>query len=60
MFPLHFIVFKQVASHLGHEGTSEKIFSGAKNLTDPNMGPHFLGELTMMAINKKLGVQAVT
>ena len=25
-FPLHFIVFKQTASHLPHEGNSEQLF----------------------------------
>ena len=42
-FPLHFFVFKQVASHLAHEANVEQVFSRAGGLTDPHMA----------AINKK-------
>ena len=52
-FPLHFVVFKQTASHLPHEGNVEQIFSTAGNLSDPNMDPFFLATLTRVARNKK-------
>ena len=35
-FPLHFIVFKQMACHLPHEANVEQYFSRAGNLSDPN------------------------
>ena len=52
-FPLHFIVFKQAACHLPHEANVEQIFSRAKLLSDPNMDPHRLAILVMVAVNKK-------
>ena len=38
-FPLHYIVFKQIASHLPHEANVEQYFSRAGNVSDPNMDP---------------------
>ena len=38
-FPLHFIVFKQVASHLSHEANVEQVFSRAGNLAEVHMDP---------------------
>ena len=35
-FPLHYIVFKQVSSHLPHEANTEQLFSVAGNLSDDN------------------------
>ena len=35
-FPLHYIVFKQTASHIVHEGNSEQIFSRSGALSDDN------------------------
>ena len=35
-FPLHFTVFKQVSSHMAHEGNSEELFSQAGNLSSDN------------------------
>ena len=35
-FPLHFIVFKQTASHLPHEGNTEQLFSRSGALSDDN------------------------
>ena len=35
-FPLHYIVFKQTASHLPHEGNSEQLFSRSGALSDNN------------------------
>ena len=52
-FPLHFFVFKQVASHLAHEANVEQVFSRAGGLTNPNMDPNFLAALVMAAVNKK-------
>ena len=34
-FPLHFIVFKQVSSHIPHEGNVEQLFSRSGYLSDP-------------------------
>ena len=51
-FPLHFVVFKQCASHLPHEANAEQLFSRAGLLSDPNIDPHFLAQLTMMGKNK--------
>jgi hypothetical protein len=52
-FPLHYIVFKQTASHLPHEGNSEQLFSRAGNLSDDNgrMDPARLGVWTSIGIN---------
>ena len=33
-FPLHYIVLKQTASHIPHEGNSEQIFSRSGALSD--------------------------
>ena len=51
-FPLHFIVFKQIGSHLPHEGNVEQYFSRAGALSDPHMDPEFLGKLVMCGANK--------
>ena len=45
-FPLHFFVFKQVASHLAHEANVEQVFSRAGGLSDPNIDPLFLSART--------------
>eukprot|EP00962_Isochrysis_galbana_P040717 scaffold14792_cov146-Isochrysis_galbana.AAC.1 len=42
LFPLHFIVFKQCASHLHHEASVEQVFSLAKRVSDPNLDPNHL------------------
>ena len=52
-FPLHYIVFKQIASHLPHEANVEQYFSRAGNISDPNMDPHYLSMLVMVSANKK-------
>ena len=52
-FPLHFFVFKQVASHLAHEANVEQVFSRAGGLSDPNIDPLFLSALVMASVNKK-------
>ena len=53
-FPLHYIVFRQTTSHLPHEGNVEQLFSRSGLLTDPNMDPHFLANLTRISVNKSI------
>jgi hypothetical protein len=52
-FPLHYIVFKQTASHIAHEGNSEQIFSRSGALSDDNgkMDPVRLAVWTSIGIN---------
>ena len=52
-FPLHYIVFKQTASHIAHEGNSEQIFSRSGALSDNNgkMDPARLAVWTSIGIN---------
>jgi hypothetical protein len=52
--PLHYIVFREVCSHICHEGNSEQLFSLAKLLADPNTHPSFLRILTKICSNKKI------
>ena len=59
-FPLHYIVFKQTASHLPHEANVEQVFSRAGNLADPNLDDGYLGVLTSVAINMKVYKPALT
>ena len=51
-FPLHYIVFKQTASHLPHEGNSEQLFSRSGALSDDNgkMDPHRLSVWTSIGV----------
>ena len=51
-FPLHFLLFKQMACHLPHEANVEQYFSRAGNLSDPNIDPAYLGVLVMVSANK--------
>ena len=52
-FPLHYVVFKQTASHLPHEGNSEQLFSRAGGLSDDNgkMDPARLAVWTSIGVN---------
>jgi hypothetical protein len=52
-FPLHYIVFKQVSSHLSHEGNTEQLFSRAGQLSDENgrMHPVRLSIWTSIGVN---------
>ena len=62
-FPLHFIVFKQTASHLPHEANVEQIFSRAGLLADPNLDPVNLVTLVKIGFNKAAcnpSVEAIT
>ena len=52
-YPLHYIIFKQVSSHLPHEANVEEYFSRAGKISDPNMAPAHLGKLVMVGVNKK-------
>ena len=57
-FPLHFIVFKQTASHIPHEANIEQALSRSGYLSDPNQDPVNLGlgtlSLTRIGINRKV------
>lgn len=52
--PLHYCLFRQVSSHLAHEGDTEQLFSISKGLADPNTHPSFLRILTKISSNKKI------
>jgi hypothetical protein len=52
-FPLHFIVFKQTASHIPYEANVERVFSRTGLLSDPHMDAEYLGKLTSIGVNKK-------
>ena len=51
-FPLHYLIFKQTASHLPHEANVEQAFSRAGRLADPNLDPNYLGKMVMVGMNK--------
>ena len=52
-FPLHYIAFKQTASHIPHEGNSEQLFSRSGALSDDNgkMDPARLAVWTSIGVN---------
>ena len=52
-FPLHYIAFKQTASHISHEGNSEQLFSRSGALSDDNgkMDPARLAVWTSIGVN---------
>ena len=52
-FSLHFVVFKQMATHLAHEANVEQVFSRAGLLSDPNINADYLARLVMVSVNKK-------
>lgn len=58
-FPLHFIVFKQCASHLHHEANVEQVFSLAKRLSDPNLDPCQLAGMVRTAFNKRAWMPSI-
>jgi hypothetical protein len=47
-FPLHYIAFRQCASHISHEADVESLFFLSKGLTNWNMRPGFLRVLTLL------------
>ena len=53
IFPLHYIVFKQMASHIPHEANVEQVFSRAGLLADPNLDTTHLATFVRVAVNKK-------
>ena len=60
-FPLHFRVFKQVSSHMCHEGNTERLFSLAGNLSDENgkMSPENLAIWTSVGANRAIYTPSV-
>jgi hypothetical protein len=52
-FPLHFVVFKQTASHIPHESNVEQVFSCAGLLSDPNLDPGHLATKVKIGVNKE-------
>ena len=63
-FPLHYCVFKQVCSHICHEGNTEQLFSLSGALSDDNgkMSPDNLATWTAIGANIKIykpGVEAI-
>ena len=55
-FPLHYIVFKQVSSHMCHEANSEQLFSRAGNLSDEEgaTNPEMLAVWSTIASNMEI------
>ena len=55
-FPLHYILFKQVSSHLCHEANTEQLFSLAGGMSDDNgkMDPYRLSIWVSIAANRKV------
>ena len=52
LFPLHFLVFKQTASHLAAEANVEQVFSRAGQLSEVNLDPDSLADMVSIMINK--------
>ena len=52
-FPLHYVVFRQVSSHMSHEGNVESVFALAKRLSHPCSKPRTVTLLTLMGANKR-------
>ena len=46
LFPLHFFVFKQTASHLTAEANVEQVFSRAGQLSEVNLDPDTLADIS--------------
>ena len=53
-FPLHYIVFKQTATHIPHEANVEQVFSLAGRLADVHRDPSHLSRMVMIARNKSV------
>lgn len=56
MFPMHYVLFKQVSSHLAHEANSEQLFSRSGELSDDNgkMDPARLAIWTSIGVNRSV------
>jgi hypothetical protein len=52
LFPLHFFVFKQTASHLAAEINMEQVFSRAGQLSEVNLDPDALVDMVSIMVNK--------
>ena len=52
LFPLHFFVFKQTASHLAAEANVEQVFSRAGQLSEVNLDPDTLADMVSIMVNK--------
>ncbi len=52
LFPLHFFVFVQTASHLAAEANVEQVFSRAGQLSEVNSDPDSLADMVSIMINK--------
>ena len=50
-FPLHYVIFKQTASHLLHEGNSEQLFLRALSDSNGKMDPSRLAVWTSIGVN---------
>ena len=46
LFPLHFFVFKKTASHLAAEANVEQVFSRAGQLSEVNLDPDTLADIS--------------
>jgi hypothetical protein len=55
-FPLHYCVFKQVVSHLCHEGNTEQLFSLSGALSDDNCKMHPDNLATWTAVGANMGI----
>ena len=53
LFPLHFFVFKQTASHLAAEANVEQVFSRVGQLSEVNVDPDALSDMVSIMINKQ-------
>ncbi len=52
LFPLHFFVFKQTASHLAAEANVEQLFSRTGQLSEVNLDPDALADMVSIMVNK--------
>lgn len=52
-FPIHFAAFRQIATCLSHEANTERVFSQAHDLSDPNMHASNLALATFIRFNLK-------
>ena len=52
LFPFHFFVFKQTASHLAAEANVKQVFSRAGQLSEVNLDPDALADMVSIMVNK--------
>ena len=60
-FPLHYVLFRQCASHLPHEANTEQLFSIAGSLSDDNgkMDPYRLSVWVSIGSNASVFMPSV-